>query len=111
MKKIYINNTKHAIVFGSTMLLPGSNAAEEIDKSKFPQIEKMLQNGDVELTENVEKAVEKANTQKIVDEVAKAAPKDEKVKAAAKKRKEQLDELDAEAKNAENSTEVGEVSE
>ena len=98
MKKIYINNTARVIVFGKTALLPGSNMAEEIDGKVYPQFAALVDGGEIEITDNAVKAVEKANTQKAVEEIVKASPKNEKVKAAAKKRKERLDTIDAQAK-------------
>lgn len=99
-KKIYINNTAHALMFGSTMLLPGSNVVDEIDAGKFPQLAALMEDGCIEETDDAVKAVQEANTQKAVDEIEKAAPKDGKVKAAAKKRKGQLDEIDKAAREA-----------
>lgn len=100
MKKIYINNSNHAHVFGSTMLLPGSNAVEEIDNKKFPQFVRLLDEGEIEESDNAEKAVAKANTQKAVEDIVKTAPKNEKVKVAARKRNAQLDEIDEQVKKA-----------
>ena len=99
-RKIYINNASRAFVFGGTMLLPGSNAVEEIDAAKFPQLSALMDEGVLELTDNAVKAVQKANTQKPVEEIEKTAPKDETVKKAAKKRKGQLDEIDRAAREA-----------
>lgn len=100
MKRIYINNSNRAYVFGSTMLLPGSNAVEEIDIKKFPQFERLLAEGEIEESDNAEKAVAKANTQKAVEDIVKTAPKNEKVQVAARKRKAQLDEIDEQVKKA-----------
>ncbi|SHL05069.1 hypothetical protein [Fibrobacter sp. UWH4] len=97
-KKIYINGTKRCIMFGKTMLLPGSNVVDEIDGNAYPQFRAYIENGDIEESDNAVKAVQKANTQSIVDEIAKTAPKDENVKKAAGNRKKQLDAIDAEAK-------------
>lgn len=99
-RKIYINNTARAHVFGGIMLLPGSNAVEGIDAGKYPQLAALIENGDIEETDNAVKAVQKANTQKAVEEIEKTAPKDETVKKAAKKRKGQLDEIDRAAREA-----------
>lgn len=110
-KKIYINNTVRAYVFGSAMLLPGSNAVEEIDAAKYPQLASLMEEGEIEVTENAVKAVQKANTQKAVEEIEKAAPKDEAVKKAAKKRKGQLDEIDMAAKEAAEKAKAGKDSE
>ena len=100
MKKIYVNNTKRVFVFGKATLLPGSNAVDEIDGKKYPILNALIEEGDIEIAEDVAKAVKSANTQKAVDEIAKMEPKDEKVKAAAGKRKAELDKLDAQAKEA-----------
>lgn len=100
MKKIYVNNTKRAIVFGKTMLLPGSNVAEEIDEKSFPTITSLIADGDIEISNDPEKAVNSANTQQVVEEIANMAPEDKKVKAAANKRKTVLDDIDTQAKDA-----------
>ena len=94
MKKIYINRTKRALVFGNVMLLPGSNVKEAIDEKKNPLLKAMIDEGDVEITEDAAMAVRQANTQKTVDEILALAPKDEKAKKAGSKRKDDLDELD-----------------
>ena len=99
-KKIYINNTARAFVFGGTMLLPGSNAVDEIDASKFPQLAALMEDGCIEETDDAVKAVQKANTQKAVNDIENEAPNDESVKKAAKKRKGQLDEIDKAAREA-----------
>lgn len=98
MKKIYINNTKRTLFFGDTMLLTGSNLVDPIDEKKFPTIKALVENGDVEITDDALSGIRKANTQETVDKIEKASPKDEKVKAAAGKRKAMLDEMDEEAK-------------
>lgn len=100
MKKIYNNRTKRAYVFGSTMLLPGSNTAEEIDEKKFPQIAALIDDGDIVVEEDTAKAVKDANTQKAVDDILALSNGDEKTKEAASKRKKQLDKIDADAKAA-----------
>lgn len=99
MKKIYINNTKRAVFFGDTMLLPGSNAVEEIDKKKFPALAQMIEEDEIEESEDPASAVKKANTQAAVDAIAKIGNGDGKVQENAKKRTQQLNKLkeDAEA--------------
>lgn len=98
MKKIYINHTKRAIVFGKTMLLPGSNVAEEIDKEAYPLLEKLIDNDEIEITEDTAAAAKKANTQGTLNEIVKAGKGDGKTLEAAKKRRQQLDKIDEEAK-------------
>lgn len=101
MKKIYINNTKRAVFFGGTMLLPGSNAVEEIDKKKFPALAQMIEEDEIEESEDPASAVKKANTQAAVDAIAKMGKGegDGKLQENAKKRTQQLNKLkeDAEA--------------
>lgn len=100
MKRIYINHTKRAISFDGIMLLPGSNVTEELDEKKFPTLTALIDDGDVEVTNDPENAIRKANTQQIVEDIAKMAPKNKKVKKAAGKRKAALDGIDEQAKNA-----------
>ena len=100
MKKIYNNRLKRALVFGNKMLLPGTNVVEEIDVKKFPQIGVLIDNGDVAIEEDTEKAVKAANTQKAVDAIVAESNGDKKTKAAAEKRKQQLDKIDEDAKKA-----------
>ena len=100
MKKIYINNMKRAVIFGESVLLPGSNLVEEIDPKKFPSIEKYIDNDDIEVSEDPASAVKKANTQKAVDDIASTEPENETLQKNAGKRKGALDKLDAEAKAA-----------
>ena len=100
MKKIYINNTKRAIFFGDTVLLPGSNVSDEIDPKKFPAIEKYIDNDEIEVSEDPASAVKKANTQEAVNAIENMDPKNKKLKKNAGKRKADLDKLDEEAKAA-----------
>lgn len=100
MKKIYINNMKHAVAFGETTLLPGSNLAEEIDEKKYPSIKKYLDNDDIEVSEDPASAVKKANTQQAVDDIAATDPENATLQKAAGKRRGTLDKLDEEAKAA-----------
>lgn len=100
MKKIYINRTKHAICFGSTMLLPGSNVAEEIDEKKFPSIKVHIEADNIEVSEDPASAVRDANTQQAVNDLANMDPKNEALQKNAGKRKGVLDKLDEQAKAA-----------
>lgn len=100
MKKIYINNMKHAVAFGETTLLPGSNLAEEIDEKKYPSIKKYIENDDIEVSEDPASAVKKANTQQAVDDIAATEPENATLQNAAGKRRGTLDKLDEEAKAA-----------
>lgn len=97
MQKIYINHTRGALVFGRTMLLPGSNVAEEIDQAKYKALASLIEAGKVEITDDTAKAATEANTQKAVEAVVELSEGDTKTKAAAKKRKKTLDDIDAEA--------------
>lgn len=97
MKRIYINHTRGALVFGRTMLLPGSNVAEEIDQAKYKALASLIEAGKVEITDDTAKAASEANTQKAVEAVVELSAGDTKTKAAAKKRKKTLDDIDAEA--------------
>jgi hypothetical protein len=100
MKKIYINHTKRALVFGKTLLLPGSNVAEEIDSKQYPLLNTLMDNEEVEITEDTAAAAKKANTQEALNEIVKAGRGDGKTVENAKKRRQQLDKLDEEAKAA-----------
>lgn len=97
MKKIYINRTARAFVFGDTMLLPGSNAVEEIDKKKFPSLEKRIKNDEIEESDDPASAVKMANTQSAVDDIAGLANGDKKTQENAKKRSQQLNKFKEEA--------------
>ena len=98
MKKIYINNTKRAVFFGDTLLLPGSNVVDEIDKKSYPQLEKMIDDDEIEETDDLAYAAKKANTQEIVDAIMKLGKNDEKTNTAGRKRRQQLDKMEEEAK-------------
>lgn len=100
MKTIYINETKRAMVFGDTILLPGSNVTEQIDENVYPIIKALIEDGDITITEDPSLAVKKANTQKIVDDLLNMDNGNENTRKAGRKRKEQLDLLDAEAEKA-----------
>lgn len=100
MKKIYINNTKRAVFFGGTMLLPGSNVVDEIDKKSYPQLETMIDDDEIEETDDLAYAAKKANTQEIVDAIMKIGKNDEKTNTAGRKRRQQLDKMEEEAKAA-----------
>ena len=100
MKKIYINNTKRAVFFGETLLLPGSNVVDEIDKKYYPQLETMIDDDEIEETDDLAYAAKKANTQEIVDAIMKLGENDEKTNKAGRKRRQQLDKMEEEAKAA-----------
>lgn len=100
MKKIYINHTKRPVVFGKTLLLPGSNVADEIDAKKYPLLETLIENDEIEITEDTAAAAKKANTQEALNEIVKVGKGDSKTVENAKKRRQQLDKLDEEAKAA-----------
>lgn len=100
MKKIYINNTKRAVFFGSTMLLPGSNAVEEIDKDKFPTLAKMIDADEIEESDDPARAVKMANTQSAVEAIAGMANGDGKTQENARKRSQQLNKIKEEAEAA-----------
>jgi hypothetical protein len=103
MKKIYINHTKRAFVFGTTMLLPGSNVADEIDEKKFPALANLIENDEIEITEDTAAAAKKANTQEVLNEIVKAGRNDGKTIGNARKRRQQLDKIDEEARTAKKS--------
>lgn len=115
MKKIYINRTKRFLAFGDVMLQPGSNVAAEIDESKFPTLKALMEDGDVEISEDPTSAVNQANTQKAVDDILNTAPNNDVAKKAGSKRKKELDDLDelakAAAKNGKNKKDGEEGSE
>lgn len=103
---IVFNETQHAIVCQKKFLLPGSNVVSdnEIDL-KNPVVAAWIEAGDLRvegrLTERVAvEAINKANSQAVVDQIESSAPKSESVKNASKKRKTTLDEFDAEVKAA-----------
>ena len=98
MKKIYNNKTKRVLIFGSAMLLPGTNVVEEIDEKKFPLAKTLLDEGDLAIVKDTASAVRSANTQDVVDEIVGLSNGDKKTKEAGDKRKQQLDNIDAEAK-------------
>lgn len=100
MKKIYNNRTKRALVFGDTMLLPGTNVAEEIDTDKFPGLKHYVEEDEVVVSDDPASAMKDANTEGVVDELEKLGEGDAKVSGAAKKRREQLGKMKAEAKAA-----------
>lgn len=100
MKKIYINNTKHAIFFGDTMLLPGSNVAEEIDAEKYPGLESRIEEGEIDESDDPASAMKNANTEGAVDDLENLGKGDGKVGKAAEKRRGQLGKMKAEAKEA-----------
>lgn len=97
---IIYNHTRSALIIGKALLLPGSNKVSTIAKEN-PILKNWVENGEVEIVDEetpaaVKRAIEKANTQKTVDALAKGA-KDESVKTAAKNRKKKLDAFDKEA--------------
>lgn len=96
MKKIYINNTKRAFVFGKTVLVPGTNVVDAIDKKAFPLLETLIDEDEIEVSENPASAMKKANTRETVKALEGIGKDDEKTKAAAKKRNQQLDKIDEE---------------
>jgi len=100
MKKIYNNRTKRALVFGDTMLLPGTNVAEEIDTDKFPGLKHYVEEDDVVVSDDPASAMKDANTEGVVDELEKLGKGDAKVSGAAEKRRAQLGKMKAEAKAA-----------
>lgn len=104
---IITNNTKRRIYVGGVQLLPGSNVVKDgtFDLSAYPIFEEMVEIGDIEIDEKVtadvaKKAIRKANTQKIVDEISSAAGSAKGVSEAADKRKSELDKIDAEVAEA-----------
>ena len=100
MKKIYNNRTKRALVFGDTMLLPGTNVAEEIDTEKFPGLKHYVEEDDVVVSDDPASAMKDANTEGVVNELEKLGKGDAKVSGAAEKRRAQLGKMKAEAKAA-----------
>lgn len=100
MKKIYNNRTKRALVFGDTMLLPGTNVAEEIDTKKFPGLQHYIDEDEVVVSEDPASAMKDANTEGTVDELEKLGKGDGKVASAAEKRRAQLGKMKADAKAA-----------
>ena len=100
MKKIYINRTKRALAFGETMLLPGSNVAEEIDTDKFPGLQHYLDENDIVESEDPASAMKDANTERAVDELESLGNGVGKVGKAAGKRREQLGKMKEDAKAA-----------
>lgn len=101
MKKIYNNRTKRVMVFGKAMLLPGTNVVEEIAEKEYPLVKKLIDEGDLAIVEDTASAVKNANTQSMVDEIIDLSKGDKKTKENGEKRKQQLDKIDAEAKELE----------
>ncbi len=108
MKKIYLNNTRHAFSFGKTLLLPGSNACEAIDPKLYPSLAALLESGELEETADTARAARMANTQKAADAIAALGRGDAKTRDAVSRRKRQLDELDGQAEEASKKTEQAE---
>lgn len=108
MKKIYINKTRRCLVFGNTMLLPGSQTVETIDERKFPFVKTFIENDLIKITDDAVSAIKDANTQKAVDDIAKMAKGDKNVQNAANQRKKVLDKIDEEVKEELNKKEESE---
>ena len=85
---IVTNKTRHAVVYGKTVLLPGSNVVDDFDASKYPLLADMKKS-----------AINSATTQKVVDKLSEKS-KHGSVKAAADARKKVLDDFDAEVAKA-----------
>ena len=100
MKKMYVNNTKRAYFFGETRLLPGSNVVEEIDKKKYPSIQRLIDDDVIEIEEDSASAVKQANTKDAVNEIVGLSKGDKKTVENGKKRMKQLDKIDDEVKAA-----------
>ena len=100
MKKIYNNRTKRALVFGDTMLLPGTNVAEEIDTDKFPGLKHYVDEDEVVVSEDPASAMKDANTEGVVNELEKLGNGDGKVASAAEKRRAQLGKMKSAAEAA-----------
>lgn len=100
MKKIYINKTKRCLVFGKTLLIPGSQAVDAIDEKKFPTFQTLVDNGDLVVSDDPASAVKSANTQQAVNGIKELGNGDKKVDEAADNRTKQLNKIDEEAKTA-----------
>lgn len=101
---IVTNKTRHAVVYGKTVLLPGSNVVDDFDASKYPLLSDMKKSGALEVVEkatekDIVAAINSANTQKVVDKLSEKS-KNGSVKAAADARKKVLDDFDAEVAKA-----------
>ncbi len=49
---IVTNKTRHAVVYGKTVLLPGSNVVDDFDASKYPLLADMKKSGTLEVVES-----------------------------------------------------------
>ncbi len=96
---ILIYNEARAVFFGKHTLLPGTNVVGDDFDLKHPTIAAMLKDGRLERVGQTaaeqKAALSRAFTSKTVDGIA-AASKDAGVKAAAKRRNAELDEMNKE---------------
>lgn len=89
------NNTKRAYFYEGEAIIPGTNnMVKELNKN-HPVIKALLESGKLEIVEKLDaneviKAINDANTVGIVESIAKNVD-DKKVKAAASKRKKELE--------------------
>lgn len=102
---IVINNTRHAVIAGNDILLPGSNTVARLDTVRYPLLADMVERGELSVSERptesqAVEALRKANTQKAVDAILSETKATSRVRKAAAERKSYLDGFDAEVRAA-----------
>lgn len=102
---IVINNTRHAVIAGDAVLLPGSNTVARLDTGRYPLLADMVERGDLSVSERptesqAVEALRKANTQEAVDAILSETKGTARVRKAAAERKSYLDDFDAEVRAA-----------
>lgn len=91
------NNTKRAYFYEGEAIVPGTNSVKKAIDPNHPVIKALLESGELEIVEDDKldadeavKAINAANTVEAVEAIAKKVD-DKKVKAAASKRKKEIE--------------------
>lgn len=91
------NHTKRAFFYEGEAILPGSNDMKKELNKEHPIVKALLESGELEIVEDDDldaakaiKAINEANTIEAVEAIAKKVD-DKKVKAAATKRKKEIE--------------------
>lgn len=102
---IVINKTLHVINHDDNQLMPGSNVVKSGFDKKHPIIKALIEDGQLEIIDEVKnesqaiEAIKNANgsdiLENVMDEVGDKVGEKEKVKKAATKRQNELDDFDA----------------
>lgn len=90
---IVINNTRHAVIAGESVLLPGSNTVARLDTGRYPLLADMVECGDLSVEENPTES-------QAVDAILSETKGTARVRKAAAERKSSLDRFDAEVRAA-----------